>query len=103
MGAYVYKVTAKTVKLSNGETANVAVYAYKPYRSPSMYSENSQLHFETGCVTHDRQAAKGKRSRWVAHGDGPGVTVLHLPQAVGHYEDDYTCDQYMVEGVEVVA
>lgn len=67
MGDYVYKVTSNTVELSNGETASVAVYAYKPtYYTGSGYASNDQMHVRSGAGKCDRYA--DTRSEWVVLG-----------------------------------
>lgn len=106
MGSYVYKVTSKTKKLSNGETANVAVYAYKP---PAFDLEaEHKMAFRTGTYRCDAAAADGKRSRWVTHGDPDDyppdepVTVLCFDEPVGAYSDDAAVPKYAVKGVTVL-
>lgn len=96
---YVYKVTNKTVKLSNGETANVAEFAYKLARDfwGMRRNPNARFHFRSGCVANDQAAESGKRSRWVVHGD---TTVLCFPKPVGSYVDDESM-QYVVRDVYV--
>ena len=64
MGTYVYRVTSRKVKCADGEDANVAVFAYKPY-SETMFSsrwkaENSKMHFRSGCSASDKRAKEGK-------------------------------------------
>ena len=67
MGVYVYKVTSHTVELSNGETANVAVYAYKPSYAIFGYGpSNDQMHFRSGASKCDKMAHT--RSEWVVLG-----------------------------------
>lgn len=67
MGDYVFKVTSKTVELSNGETASVAVYAYKPTHSLDSYGpSNEQMHFRSGASKCDKMVHT--RSEWVVLG-----------------------------------
>jgi hypothetical protein len=66
MGNYVYKVTSNTVELSNGETANVAVYAYKPTYNWNASVSNEQMHFRSGASRCDSYAHT--RSEWVVLG-----------------------------------
>ena len=54
MGCYMYRVTAKVVKLPDGRTAHVAKYAYKPYRSWNGEKENARMHFQSGCYSSER-------------------------------------------------
>jgi len=98
MGSYTYKVTGKKVKLSNGEVANVAKFAYKPYRSWNDYKLNNKMHHESGAAYCDKAAADGKRSNWVVAPDA----VLHFPRAVGSFEDDYAHEKYQVNNVHVL-
>ena len=100
MGTYVYKVTKETVKLSNGELANVAKFAYKPVRSfwRDGHHANSRMHFRSGCTANDLAAEKGYRSRWVVMGD---TTVLHFPQPLGSFDDDDQTMSHVVPNVYV--
>jgi len=52
MGTYVYKVTAKRVKLTDGTEANVAMFAYKPYFWDN--AMNAKMAFRSGCAAADR-------------------------------------------------
>ena len=49
MGAYVYRLTARRVKLSDGTEANVAVYAYKPFHGLRADPANAKLELTSGC------------------------------------------------------
>jgi len=106
MGSYVYKVTSKTKKLSNGETANIGVYAYKPYGWDR--KANHKMAFETGTLRCEAEAEKGNRSCWVTHGDpdeyppGEPVTVLKFNAPTGSYVDDAAVPKYAVKGVTVL-
>jgi len=66
MGEYVYKVTRHTVELSNGETANVAVFAYKPTWNWDARPTNEQMHVRSGAAKCDANA--DKRSEWIVLG-----------------------------------
>jgi hypothetical protein len=92
MGTYVYKVTAKTARLSNGELANVSAFAYKPSRNDE--KSNARMHFRSGCVANDAAADNGKRSCWVLHAN---ETLLRFPHPVGSYSDDYAVEKYAVK------
>jgi len=98
MGAYVYKVTKEKVKLSNGETANVAVFAYKPWNSfwnaKEAEKKNNVAHFRTGCTANDRAADDGHRSVWVVS----GTCVMKFPRPLGSFVDDYV-EKYIVRDV----
>jgi hypothetical protein len=58
MGTYVFKITGKKTTLKNGQKANIAVYAYKPYgffsSNEATDRANKQMHRESGCYTADR-------------------------------------------------
>lgn len=59
MGEYIYRVTSKVVKLTDGRTAHVAKFAYKPYWSVfSGNKENARLHFKSGCVASENMTLK---------------------------------------------
>jgi hypothetical protein len=100
---YIYKVTRKTVKLSNGETANVAEYAYKPYGYTSYgESQNQRMHFSTGCYAHERAAREGKRLPWVAIGTRPDATVYKFNGPRGTFSDYWADDNAHVPDVHPV-
>lgn len=71
MGNYVYKVTAKRVKLVDGSEANVAVFAYKPYFWDDKM--NARMAKKSACFVADR-FVQGKNYT--------GKIVM------GHVEDD---------------
>jgi hypothetical protein len=54
---YIYRVTAKLVKLADGRKAHVAQYAYKPWGFGDR-KENQRLHFKTGCVASENMELK---------------------------------------------
>jgi len=66
MGDYVYKVGRQTVELSNGETANVATFAYKPTMNWNARPTNEQMHFRSGASKCDKSAED--RSDWIVLG-----------------------------------
>ncbi len=84
MGMYIYKVTAQKVKLSDGREANVAVYAYKPYRFDD--AANSKMHFKSGCTIADHWANAGKRTGLVVGSTDPGSPVWEC--SLGSFYDD---------------
>lgn len=94
MGSYIYKVTSKTVDLDNGEQANVALYAYKPYwMAYDADQVNARLHFKTGCVTCDHH--REKRTGWIVLGyeedDGTitvGARAFNVGRKYGSFNDD---------------
>jgi len=47
MGIYVYRVTAKKVRCSDGKLANIAVFAYKPYWGFDSDKDNAKMHFRS--------------------------------------------------------
>lgn len=88
MGIYVYRVTSKKIKCSDGQLANIATYAYKPYFS--MFDDkktNAKLHFKTGCTASDRMASKGNiTERFVLDG---GKEVYANTTGRGSFYDSY--------------
>jgi len=76
MGTYVFKITGKKTTLKNGQKANIAVYAYKPYgffsSNEATVRANNQMHRESGCYTADRYVK-----------DSQGFTGLVV---LGHYD-----------------
>ena len=45
MGTYIYRVTKETVRCSDGELANIAIYAFRPWWNSKL---DSKLAFSTG-------------------------------------------------------
>jgi hypothetical protein len=97
MGTYVYRVTGVKVRCSDGEMANVAKFAYKPYWGMDSSKANAKLHFRSGATSSDTQAWKGNLTgRFVIEG-----TVYKNATGRGSFYDDYLgSHQYPVlEGV----
>lgn len=65
MGIYVYRVTKETIVCADGEKANIAIYAFKPWWDAA---KDAKLSFRTGCVASDRMAANGNISKRVVLG-----------------------------------
>lgn len=65
MGIYVYRVTKETVRCSDGELANIAIFAFKPWFDSKM---DSKLNFKTGCVASERMAAAGRITGRIVQG-----------------------------------
>lgn len=82
MGTYVYRVTKETVRCSDGELANVAIYAFKPWFDSKM---DAKLNFRSGCVASDRMAAAGRLTKRVVQGfkdEKTGKIVVYPDSAV---------------------
>lgn len=58
MGTYMYKVTAKKTKLSDGTFANIAVYAYKPFGGWCYDEENERMYRRSGCTRAENYVKK---------------------------------------------
>lgn len=65
MGAYIYRVTAKRVRLTDGREANVASFGYKP---SSDVAFNKRMEFRSGCHASWRMAREGKLTGRVVMG-----------------------------------
>lgn len=63
MGIYVYKVIGKSVKLTNGEEANISLYAYK-----ESWNNNDGIHGRSGASRCDTEAERGNRTGWIVSG-----------------------------------
>ncbi len=63
MGIYVYKVIGKSVKLTNGEVANISLFAYK-----DSWNNSDGIHGRTGASRCDHEADIGKRTGWIVRG-----------------------------------
>ncbi len=90
MGVYMYRVTAKTVKLETGELAHVAKFAYKPYNSFfSGDRDNAKMHFRSGCVASENMDLK---SNFIVTLDERGETgtLYGNPTGLKVFIDDYT-------------
>lgn len=71
MGAYIYRVTAQRVRLTDGREANVAKYAYKPYGGwdrRNCDKMNAKMDFRSGCPASRKMAREGKLT---------GLIVVH--------------------------
>jgi hypothetical protein len=82
MGAYTYRVTAKKVTLPDGSSANLAVYAYKPYWNDAL---NARMHFSTGCYAAERYVSKHGRMRVVLDENSTHVVTVNC----GTFTDDW--------------
>lgn len=84
MGAYVYKVTGKIVKDSEGRPANLLAYAYKPcfYWDDSEYQ---RVEFQTGVLRANSYVRNSKNytGRIVMEAGG-----FSLPYGDGSITDD---------------
>jgi len=60
MGTYVYRVTAKQHRCSDGQLANIALYAYKPYWTLDGDAANRRMHVRSGAAAADNYARSGK-------------------------------------------
>ena len=83
MGVYVYRVTAKKVKCSDGVLANVAEFAYKP--SWSNFELNTKMRFKSGVVASERMAARGGLTSRIA----VGSAVFENPENLASFYDDH--------------
>ena len=108
MGTYVYRVTAKKVRCSDGVEANVAMFAYKPYYNFGSDNENRKMHFSSGCIASERLAKLGKISdRIVLAVNVDGELVIDKERVYGNpnkmpHFDDYnfgTATSPTLEGV----
>lgn len=100
MGTYVYKVTAKRAKLTDGTEANVAMFAYKPYFWDDKL--NAKMAFQSGCGAAERfVGGKNYTGKIVlGHIDDNGKLIIGSTVAkacrYGTFED------YMFEKMETV-
>jgi hypothetical protein len=109
MGAYVYKVTSKRVKCSDGQDANVAIYAYKPSWGWDGDKFNSRMEFRTGCHTARRMAEAGKFSGRIVTGskDEAGKVTVDPESKVYTYgagtflDDSFKYAERLVPGVTI--
>ena len=87
MSDYLYKVTGKKVALVNGEVANVAVYAYKPFMGYTEDSEklNKRMSRKSGAAACEKAAENGKRSNWVVLGSTQDDGTLRVSSTAKKY------------------
>jgi len=91
MSAYVYRVTAKRVKCSDGKEANVAMYAYKPtYSGWDSDKANNKMAFRSGCHSSERLAETGRLTDRVVFETAAGEKVFGNPNNYGTFFDDCT-------------
>lgn len=100
MGSYVYKVTSKRVKLTDGTEANVAVFAYKPYSFND--KENAKMAFRSGCGAAERfvKGANFTGKVVIAHiAENGTMTVSHVAKACRYGTfDSYDFEQMTTVG-----
>lgn len=84
MGIYIYRVTAKLVKLADGRKAHVAKYAYKPFRD---FDLNRRAHFETGCLASERLKLKSDLLVVLDEHEHSGVLYSNLLNLKVFYDD----------------
>jgi hypothetical protein len=60
MGAYVYKVTGKVERDSEGRKANVLKYAYKPYWGWDDSGANERMRASSGCGRSESYVRRSK-------------------------------------------
>jgi hypothetical protein len=105
MGSYVYKVTAKRVKmiepvtLSDGRVmteANMGKYAYKPFNGWSEEDEKANRRMEKKAAIHVAERfVKGENYTGLVCADG--MLVYEWPY--GTYNDDWMADKGKVVGL----
>ena len=89
MGMYIYRVTARMVKLADGRKAHVCQYAYKPLRTWSGEKQNARWHFQTGCVASE--GLKHKSDLIVVFDEHEHTGRLYRnPQGLRTFYDDVT-------------
>lgn len=92
MGTYIYRVTAKKIKCSDGVMANVAIFAYKPYGGWDGDKVNKKFHFKSGAVASDRLAATNKLTDRIVFAHDGVIDETHvyrnLPKC-GTFHDEY--------------
>lgn len=87
MGEYIYRITAKRVRLSDGTEANVAKYAYKPYDIFNHNGANTKMHFESGCIASERMARNGRLTGRFVYDETSGSVVYSLRPERGVFSD----------------
>lgn len=107
MGTYTYKVTAATVPLTNGDKANVALYAYKPIFvwGRGHDKSNAKMHRRSGCINAETYARKGKLTPYIVVDTASGSEVFTNLNRTGTFYDDNLGERDgalpLVEGVAV--
>jgi len=93
MGAYVYKVTAKTKILKDGTKANIAEFAYKPFYGwdEETDARNRRMRKQTACHIADRfvRTSKNFTGRVVLEADGEDALEVNR----GTFTDDWFDNQ----------
>ena len=79
MGEYVYRVTSKQVMCSDGKTANIAVFAYKPYGGFGSDAINAKMYFRSGCFASEKLEKDGRLTGRIVigHKDAAGKVRPH--------------------------
>jgi hypothetical protein len=116
MGAYVNRITARTVMCSDGQLANVVVFAYKPvYGLGRVGEENRKMHVRSGAAMADAMASQGRfKTNRIVQGYVDDDKKLHVfPDSsvfinvknLGSFDDHYIGNKdyfAKVEGVKPV-
>lgn len=89
MGMYIYRVTARLVKLADGRKAHVCQYAYKPYSDWGSANHNARLHFKTGCVASEKLKLKSDLLVTFDTHEHEG-RLYHNPRGLRTFYDDCT-------------
>lgn len=113
MSSVVLRVSAQTVRLTDGRLANVVVFAYQPYSGFGRETENHRMWLASGIAQSDRLARNGKLTGLVVHGFkndktgkievAPGTPVYENRAGASFWDHVYGDPKYMtrVAGVTV--
>lgn len=103
MGAYVYRVTKETA-IIDGQKANIAIFAYKPFYSVFDQDKNHKMAVQSGCLASIRMAKSGKNMTdkiVIGRKDDTGKIVVYTDSKVyynslmsGTFVDDELGNKY---------
>jgi hypothetical protein len=108
MGSYVYRITAKKVRCTDGEMANIAIFAYKPFDDIFNREANRKMRFKSGCIASETMASKGRITGRFVLGSKDGTydtnVVFANPDNQGSFYDNYigTNCYPKIEGVSAI-
>jgi len=107
MSSYIFRVTGKKVKLTDGTTARLAVYAYKPvgiFGGRDADKFNRRAAFASGVPASKALIKRGGFDGVIVMSEKAGEPVYRInSDQPTFYDDAVMQDRFTVEGVQVSA
>lgn len=107
MSSYIYRVTGQKVKLTDGTTARLAVFAYKPvgiFGGRDADKFNRRAAFATGVPTSQAFVKRGNFDGVIVVSEEAGEPVYRIrTDQATFYDDAIMSDKYTIADVQVAA